>query len=63
MKKIFYGSLILLLLSLLILLPTYFLFVVGDSKNSFEQVKQNCLSTGGTVVEYPEGKFERCIPR
>lgn len=62
MKKLFYGSLVLLLLSLLILLPAYFLFVVGDSASSLEQVKLNCLNSGGTSVEY-QGKFERCIPR
>lgn len=61
MKKIFYGSLILLLLYLLILLPAY-LIIVGDSENDYSIIKQNCLSTGGTVVEFPEGKFERCIP-
>lgn len=52
----------LLLLYLLILLPAY-LIIVGDSENDYSIIKQNCLSTGGTVVEFPEGKFERCIPR
>lgn len=62
MKKIFYGTLIVILLCLLLLLPLAYLSIFGSS-NDFQVVKQNCLNSGGTVVEYPEGKFERCIPR
>lgn len=61
-KKIFYGSLIALLLGLLILIPTFYILVVG-TEDDVEIVIRNCLNSGGTVVEYPEGKFERCIPR
>lgn len=63
MKKIFYGSLIILLPLLLILLSAYFFFVVvGNSEGDIEQIRLNCLNSGGTLVEY-QGKIEKCIPR
>lgn len=61
MKILFYASLIALLFYFLIVLPAYLL--IYGIENNFEVIKQNCLTAGGTVVEYPEGKFERCIPR
>lgn len=29
----------------------------------YKELKESCLQRGGTAVEYPEGKFERCIER
>lgn len=61
MKKLFYGSLLIVFLFLLILMPTFYYLIVG-TENGVEIIKQNCLNSGGTVVEF-EGKFEKCIPR
>lgn len=61
MKILFYASLVLLLFYFLIVLPAYLL--VYGIENNFEVIKERCLLSGGTVVEFPQGKFERCIPR
>lgn len=36
-----------------------YLFFAED----YRELKEACLQRGGTAVEYPEGKYERCIER